>query len=99
MTATSTGEATDDEDHLVAGLMAMLLLKRQGTRLERDVIFLAESGEEGTVRVGIEFVVKQQWPEIECEFASAEGGGGLKHDGIAWGRPRIASAYASARKG
>ena len=73
--------ATDDRDNLVAGLMAMLLLKRQGTQLDRDVIFLAESGEEGTVRVGIEFMVNQHWPEIECQFALAEGGGGLKRDG------------------
>ncbi|HYP06368.1 MAG TPA: M20/M25/M40 family metallo-hydrolase [Bryobacteraceae bacterium] len=73
--------ATDDKDNVVAGLMAMLLLKRQATPLERDVIFLAEAGEEGTVRVGIEFIVNQHWPEIECEFALAEGGSGLKRDG------------------
>lgn len=73
--------ATDDRDNLVACLMAMLLLKRQGVPLLRDVIFLAEAGEEGQTRVGIDFMVTKHWSEIECEFALAEGGGGLKRDG------------------
>ena len=38
----------DDKDKLAANLMTMLLLKRTGAKLDRDVIFLAESGEEGT---------------------------------------------------
>ena len=41
----------DDKDSVVAGLMLMLTLKRTGTALDRDVIFLAESGEEGCPRV------------------------------------------------
>ena len=44
----------DDKDNLTAALMVMLLLKRANVPLDRDVIFLAESGEEGTTRVGIE---------------------------------------------
>jgi acetylornithine deacetylase/succinyl-diaminopimelate desuccinylase-like protein len=36
--------AVDDKDNLAAGLMVMLELKRQGIKLDRDVIFLAESG-------------------------------------------------------
>ena len=39
--------AQDDKDNVTAGLMLMLLLKRQGVKLDRDVIFLAEAGEEG----------------------------------------------------
>src|SRR5712664_1823782 len=38
--------AVDDKDKLAANLMVMLLLKRSGAALDRDVIFLAESGEE-----------------------------------------------------
>src|SRR5438876_12336280 len=38
--------ATDDRPHVTAMLMTMLLLKRTGAVLDRDVIFLAESGEE-----------------------------------------------------
>ncbi len=36
----------DDKDNLTANLMTMLLIKRNGVALDRDVIFLAESGEE-----------------------------------------------------
>ena len=64
----------DDKDNLTASLMAMLLLKRGGVKLDRDVIFLAESGEEGNTRVGIKFMVEEHWPEIEAEFCLAEGG-------------------------
>ena len=41
--------ATDDRPQLTAMLMTMLLLKRTGAVLDRDVIFLAESGEEADV--------------------------------------------------
>ena len=47
----------DDKDNVAAALMTMLLLKRSGVALDRDVIFLAEAGEEGTTRVGIQFMV------------------------------------------
>src|SRR5215203_5323573 len=51
----------DDKDNVVASLMTMLVLKRQGVPLDRDVIFLAESGEEGSTRVGIQFMVEQHF--------------------------------------
>ena len=54
----------DDKDNLAAALMTTLLLKRTDEELDRDVIFLAESGEEGNIRVGIAFMVEQHWPEI-----------------------------------
>src|SRR5579863_2591481 len=38
--------SNDDKDKLASNLMVMLLLKRSGVRLDRDVIFLAEAGEE-----------------------------------------------------
>jgi acetylornithine deacetylase/succinyl-diaminopimelate desuccinylase-like protein len=64
----------DDKDNLVASLMTVLLLKRLNITLDRDVIFLAESGEEGATRVGIQYMVDNHWPEIEAEFCLAEGG-------------------------
>jgi acetylornithine deacetylase/succinyl-diaminopimelate desuccinylase-like protein len=64
----------DDKDNVVAGLMAMLQLKRLKVPLDRDVIFLTEAGEEGTVRVGIQFMVNQHFPTIDAEFCIAEGG-------------------------
>jgi acetylornithine deacetylase/succinyl-diaminopimelate desuccinylase-like protein len=67
--------ATDDKDNVVAGLMTMLMLKRMNVSLDRDVIFLAEAGEEGSTRVGIQFMINQHFPEIEAEYCLAETGG------------------------
>jgi acetylornithine deacetylase/succinyl-diaminopimelate desuccinylase-like protein len=64
----------DDKDNLVAALMVMLALKRGNVPLDRDVIFLAEAGEEGTTRVGIEFMVNQHFGAIDAEYCYAEGG-------------------------
>ena len=73
--------AVDDKDNVTAGLMTMLLLKRLNVPLDRDVIFLAESGEEGNTRVGIGFVTEQHLPEIEAEYCLAEGGGATRIGG------------------
>src|SRR2546428_6986969 len=54
--------------------MTMLELKRRNVPLDRDVIFLSEAGEEGTTRVGIQFMVNQHFPEIDAEYCFAEGG-------------------------
>jgi acetylornithine deacetylase/succinyl-diaminopimelate desuccinylase-like protein len=59
----------------VAALMVMIQLKRLNIALDRDVIFLAESGEEGNTSVGIEYMVNEHWSEIEAEYCFAEGGG------------------------
>lgn len=64
----------DDKDNVTACLMIMLLLKRLNVSLDRDVIFLAEAGEEGTTRVGIDFMLEKHFNEIEAEFAFGEGG-------------------------
>ncbi len=71
----------DDKDNVVAALMTMLLLKRQKVPLARDVIFLAESGEEGTVRVGIKYMVDNHFSAIDSEFCLAEGGGVTREGG------------------
>jgi acetylornithine deacetylase/succinyl-diaminopimelate desuccinylase-like protein len=71
----------DDKDNVVAAVMTMLLLKRQNVPLDRDVIFLAEAGEEGSVRYGIKYMVEQHFPEIEAEFCYAEGGGVTREKG------------------
>lgn len=73
--------AEDDKDNLTAGLMLMLLLKRQGMALDRDIIFLAEAGEEGQTRVGIDFMADRHWDEIDAEYALAEGGYIAARDG------------------
>jgi acetylornithine deacetylase/succinyl-diaminopimelate desuccinylase-like protein len=66
---------SDDKDKLAANLMVMLLLKRSKAQLDRDVIFLAESGEEGTNGPGIDYMVAQHFDEINAEFTLSEGGG------------------------
>jgi len=66
----------DDKPVLAANLITMLMLKRLGVPLDRDVIFLAESGEEAdTTGVGINFMVREHFDEIAAEFAMTEGGG------------------------
>ncbi len=71
----------DDKDNVTAGLMVILLLKRLGVELDRDIIFLAESGEEGTPEVGINFMVEKHWDVIAAEYCIAEGGGMREEDG------------------
>src|SRR5438552_6072832 len=65
----------DDKDKLVSMLMSFILMKRSGAVLDRDLIFLAESGEEADpTGVGINFMVNQHFDEIDAEFAITEGG-------------------------
>ena len=73
--------AVDDKEIVTAGLMVMLLLERQHIKLRRDVIFVAEAGEEGTSNVGIDFLVRHHWQEIAAEYALAEGGSAVSLDG------------------
>ncbi|MGA3186813.1 MAG: M20/M25/M40 family metallo-hydrolase [Bryobacteraceae bacterium] len=72
----------DDKPVLAANLMVMLLLKRNHVALDRDVIFLAESGEEAdTAGVGINFMVAQHYDEIDAEYSLTEGGNGTIEGG------------------
>jgi len=71
----------DDKDNLTATLMSILLLKRQGLPLDRDVIFLAEAGEEGATSIGIAFLVSEHFPDIEAEYCLAEGGSAVRQGG------------------
>src|SRR4029077_8873840 len=54
----------DTKQNVTAALMVMLTLKRLNVPLDRDVIFLAEAGEEGTTRVGIDYMVEQHFNDI-----------------------------------
>ncbi len=71
----------DDKDNVAAALMALLLLHRNKTPLDRDVIFLFEAGEEASTRIGIDFMVANHWAEIEAEICLAEGGRVQRRDG------------------
>jgi acetylornithine deacetylase/succinyl-diaminopimelate desuccinylase-like protein len=64
----------DDKDNVISSLMVMLMLKRLKVPLERDVIFLAEAGEEGSSSLGIQFMANEHFNEIDAEYCYAEGG-------------------------
>ena len=81
----------DDKDNLTAGLMTMVMLKRMQVPLDRDVIFLAESGEEGNSNFGVQFMVAQHFDQIDAEYCFAEGGGVTRIGG----EPKFATVQAT----
>ena len=66
--------SSDDKAMDAANLEVFLQLHRQKVALDRDVILVAEAGEEGTSQFGIDFLVAKHWDKIECEYALNEGG-------------------------
>jgi acetylornithine deacetylase/succinyl-diaminopimelate desuccinylase-like protein len=66
--------SSDDKGMDAANIEVFLLLKRLRVPLDRDVILLAEAGEEGTSQYGIDFLVDKHWDAIDCEYALNEGG-------------------------
>jgi len=66
--------ALDMKGMVIANLAVMVALKRQGARLDRDVIFLAEGDEEQGGEHGIEFAIREHWTKIAAGFAINEGG-------------------------
>jgi acetylornithine deacetylase/succinyl-diaminopimelate desuccinylase-like protein len=73
--------AIDDKGMVAANLAAFIGLKRAGTRLTRDVIFLATADKEDDGAAGIRAVVDMYWDRIACAFALNEGGRVLVQDG------------------
>jgi acetylornithine deacetylase/succinyl-diaminopimelate desuccinylase-like protein len=66
--------ASDDKGMTSACLEVFLLLHRLKVPLDRDIILIAEAGEEATTHVGIDFLVAKHWDKIACEFVLNEGG-------------------------
>jgi acetylornithine deacetylase/succinyl-diaminopimelate desuccinylase-like protein len=65
-----------DMKHMVTmELMTMLLLKRSGVQLKRDVIFMAAADEEVGGHQGAGWVVNNRPELIKAEYALNEGGG------------------------
>jgi len=62
----------DDKDNLTAAFMTMLTLKRMNVPLDRDVIFVSEAGEEGSSGVGIGYLVRDHFADIDAEYCLAE---------------------------
>jgi acetylornithine deacetylase/succinyl-diaminopimelate desuccinylase-like protein len=73
----------DDKTNLYAAMMTMVLLKRNNAKLDRDVIFVSEAGEEGNSAMGIGYLVSDHFPEIDAEACLAEGGGVARRGGTA----------------
>jgi acetylornithine deacetylase/succinyl-diaminopimelate desuccinylase-like protein len=73
--------ALDNKDNVAVYLEVFLLLHRLQVPLDRDVIFLAQAGEEGASSVGMGFMVAQHWDKVDCEFALDEGGSISLRDG------------------
>src|SRR5947209_4484970 len=70
------GRGALDMKSLVAQeLMIMLLLKRSGVRLDRDVIFAATADEEAGGHYGIGYLVDNHRELLEAEYGISEGGG------------------------
>ena len=66
--------ASDDKDMIAAALQVMLMVKRSGRVLDRDIILLIEAGEEGATEFGIDYMVENHLDKIRAEFALNEGG-------------------------
>ncbi|MGE0812386.1 MAG: M20/M25/M40 family metallo-hydrolase [Vicinamibacterales bacterium] len=73
--------AIDDKDNLAAAVMTVVLLKRLQVPLDRDVILLAESGEEGQSNLGIGHMMAQHYGDIDAEYCIAEGGDTIREKG------------------
>src|SRR5579863_1762326 len=73
----------DDKSDLMAAMMTVLMLKRSGVPLDRDVIFVSEVGEEAATGPGIEYLVNEHWNDIEPEICLAETGGVHRRNGQA----------------
>ncbi len=71
----------DDKDNLASAIVTLLLLKRLNVPLDRDVILLAESGEEGQSNLGIGHMMAQHYDQIDAEYCIAEGGDTIREKG------------------
>jgi len=73
--------AIDDKGMLAANIATMVGLKRSGTRLGRDVIFLATDDQEQGGAAGIKQAVEKYWDKFACAYALDDGGRVMVQDG------------------
>lgn len=73
--------AIDDKSMTVANMAALIALKRSNARLDRDVIFLADSDGAHSADPGMRFVVEKHWDKIAAGFAINTGGRVTLKDG------------------
>ncbi|MBN1504137.1 MAG: M20/M25/M40 family metallo-hydrolase [Candidatus Eisenbacteria bacterium] len=76
------GRGTLDIKNLVAmELMAMMLVKRRGLKLNRDIILAATADEEAGGAYGARWLIENHFDEISAEYVINEGGFGVVMDG------------------
>src|SRR4051794_17158567 len=68
----------DDKGMGIMTLMTMLLLKRRGVELERDVLMLCTCDEKIGSPLGARFMVENHFADLDPEFVLDEGGGGQR---------------------
>ena len=73
--------AIDDKGMVIANLATFIALKRNGVRLSRDVIFVADDDEEQGGAASIKTVIEKYWDKIACAYALNEGGRVMVQDG------------------
>lgn len=64
----------DDKGMGVMGLMALLLIKRMGIELKRDVVFLATADEETGGELGAGYMAREHHDKLTAAFLINEGG-------------------------
>ena len=74
----------DDKGPLIANLATFIALHRAGTRLARDVIFVADGDEEQGGEAGIRSLIQYNWDKIAAAFCINEGGRTILKDGKPW---------------
>jgi acetylornithine deacetylase/succinyl-diaminopimelate desuccinylase-like protein len=73
--------AIDDKGMLAANLAAFIALKRANAHLNRDVIFLATTDEEGSGEASIRTLIAKYWDKFAAGFAINEGGNVFVNNG------------------
>jgi acetylornithine deacetylase/succinyl-diaminopimelate desuccinylase-like protein len=66
--------ALDDKDDAAVFAQVMRILARTKPALKRDVILMLNADEESSARFGAEWMVRQHWDKVACEFVLNEGG-------------------------
>ncbi len=72
--------AIDVKGGMAVFVRAVMMLAERKVPLARDVIFLSEADEESGGPYSTEWLAKNQWPDIDAEFALNEGGWIMKGD-------------------
>jgi acetylornithine deacetylase/succinyl-diaminopimelate desuccinylase-like protein len=70
--------ALDMKSLLVEELMAVLLIRRLGLPLKRDIILIGGADEEASHGYGVRWLVEKHWQKVAPAFVLNEGGGSIR---------------------